>query len=707
MAKKNKLKKELGLLDVFGISVGTMISSGFFLLPGIASGHVGPSIFLAYLLAGLLIMPSMFSIAEIATALPRAGGAYYFLDRGLGPLMGTIGGLGVYFALMFKTSFAIIGIGVYAAVFWDVPVKFIAISGALIFMILNLLGAKKTSTFQNFFVLLLLLILGVFIFNGLFDFLFADEVEKTEIKSRFTPFLTNGFEGMIYTSAFVFVSYLGLTQISSVAEEIKNPERNIPLGMLLSLVVTGLIYVLGVLVMVAFINTEDFLVDKAPAVTAAQKLFSWMPGNTGAYLMTGAALAAFVTTGIAGLLSASRYPLAMGRDKLLPLSFAKVGKKGTPSIAIIVTTAVIIAFILVLSKEDIVKLASSFQLIVFILINFSVIVFRKSAIDSYDPGYKSPFYPYMQIVGIIVSFILIIYMGWMTVLFCTMIILFGYFWFQYRKREKSERGGAIFHWFALLGKKRYAELENEFMHIIKEKGLRQGDPFDETIIKSQIIYINKDTVFEELIDIVAQNFYNQTNISKEALIEEFLSTSAIDPMLISPEVSIMYGKHQGIDQPLLQIFISQNPIKKQIKSGNIETEDNIKIFFFLINPSHEPRQQLRMLSRIIDIVERENFCDEILKLKSEREIKEYLIHNERFITVLLSPDNPQEELIGKQLKDIKMPPNVLIALDERGLETFTPNGLTTLLENDILTILGDPKSISQLFNKYISGKLKF
>jgi len=106
-------------------------------------------------------------------------------------------------------------------------------------------------------------------------------------------------------------------------------------------------------------------------------------------------------------------------------------------------------------------------------------------------------------------------------------------------------------------------------------------------------------------------------------------------------------------------------------------------------------------------VERENFCDEILKLKSEREIKEYLIHNERFITVLLSPDNPQEELIGKQLKDIKMPPNVLIALVERGLETFTPNGLTTLLENDILTILGDPKSISQLFNKYISGKLKF
>jgi len=130
---KSKLKKELGLYDVFSISTGAMFSSGFFLLPGLASHYTGPSVFLAYLVSGLLILPAMFSIAEISTALPRSGGAYFFLDRSLGPLIGTIGGLGTYFALMLKSAFAIIGIGAYAAIFWDVPIKTIAIM-AMVFM---------------------------------------------------------------------------------------------------------------------------------------------------------------------------------------------------------------------------------------------------------------------------------------------------------------------------------------------------------------------------------------------------------------------------------------------------------------------------------------------------------------------------------------------------------------------------------------------
>ncbi|MCA1744552.1 MAG: amino acid permease, partial [Bacteroidales bacterium] len=98
MGNNTRLNKELGLFDVFAISTGAMFSSGFFLLPGLASQYTGPSVFVAYLVAGIMIMPAMFSMAEISTALPRSGGAYFFLDRSMGPLMGTIGGLGTYFA---------------------------------------------------------------------------------------------------------------------------------------------------------------------------------------------------------------------------------------------------------------------------------------------------------------------------------------------------------------------------------------------------------------------------------------------------------------------------------------------------------------------------------------------------------------------------------------------------------------------------------
>jgi len=137
-----------------------------------------------------------------------------------------------------------------------------------------------------------------------------------------------------------------------------------------------------------------------------------------------------------------------------------------------------------------------------------------------------------------------------------------------------------------------------------------------------------------------------------------------------------------------------------VKNG-ISSEDFINVFFFLVNPSNEPRQQLRMLSRLIDIVERENFVPEMLNTKSQREIKEYLLHNERYITLQLLAGTAQAEMIGKQLKEVKYPSEVLVALVERNGATFAPNGNTRLLENDVLTIIGEPKSIHQLFQKYM------
>jgi amino acid transporter len=701
MAKKHKLKKELGLFDVFTISTGAMFSSGFFLLPGLASQYTGPSVFVAYMVSGLLIMPAMFSIAEISTALPRSGGAYFFLDRSLGPLMGTIGGLGTYFALMFKTAFAIIGIGAYAAFFWEVPIKTIAIAATIFFMVLNLIGTKKTSGIQNFFVTFLLFVLIMFIADGLYNIFLTDRIDIPKVNTNFRPFLTNGFEGIIITAGFVFVSYLGLTQIASVAEEIKNPERNIPLGMLLSLVITGLVYFLGVFIMVAIINPADLATDLTPAATAVKKLFVWMPGNLGPWLMTGAAIAAFASTGNAGLLSASRYPFAMGRDKLFPHLFSKVGKRGTPVQAIFITTAIIMIFIIILSEEGIAKLASTFQLFIFMLINFSVIVFRKSKIESYDPGYRSPLYPFMQIAGIIISIILIAYMGWMAIMFTAFIIFSGAMWYTYYARVNVKREGAIFHWFALLGKYQYFELENEFMSIIKEKGLRKGDPFDQTIIRARITSAKKDADFYSLVDEISSVFSIEMHVKKVDILNGFLAESPIESNFVVPQVSVLFTQNDGIDHPSLHIVLSENGILKPVSKNGIKSEDFIHIFFFLVNPSSETRQQLRMMSRLLDIIEREDFVDKMLTIKNQRKIKEYLLHNERYISLQLIPGAVQSDMIGQQLKEIRFPSDILVALIERDSETFAPKGDTRLMENDILTIIGEPRSIKLMYEKYM------
>ena len=173
----------------------------------------------------------------------------------------------------------------------------------------------------------------LFLVEGFREILHIDT--HTLVSERLSPFATNGLTGIFSTAGFVFVSYLGLTQVASVAEEIKNPERNIPLGMILSLVVTTIIYTGGVFIMVSVLPTQDFIRDLTPVFTASQVVFKWMPAKLGGLMIVGAAIAAFASTGNGGLMAASRYPMAMGRDRVLPLALSQVGRFKTPAYSII------------------------------------------------------------------------------------------------------------------------------------------------------------------------------------------------------------------------------------------------------------------------------------------------------------------------------------------------------------------------------------
>jgi basic amino acid/polyamine antiporter, APA family len=704
--EKTKLKKELGLLDIVAISTGAMFSSGFFLLPGIAAQQAGPAVFLSYLLAAILILPAMFSMAELATATPRAGGAYFFIDRSLGPLYGTIGGIGSYLALILKTAFALVGIGAYAALFFEIPIKLTAIIFGVIFMLMNILGVDKASGLQKIFLFILLVILGFFIGEGMREIFFS--AGRDEYLENFLPFLPNGFEGLISTTALVFVSYLGLTHIVSMSEEIKSPERNIPLGMVISLLITSIIYVLGVFIMVGIIPSRELWTDLAPASTASSSIYSLISPGAGTFLITIAAVTAFASTGNAGLMTASRYPFAMSRDKLLPEALSLTSKFKTPVLSVTVTSAILLIIILLVSERDIAKFASSFQLMIFILINVSVIVMRESKIEAYDPGYHSPFYPWLQIFGIISSFFLIIYLGWSAGLFIMGITALSITWYWYYARKNTRREGAIYHWFALLGQKEDKALESEFLDILKEKGLREGDPFGEMIVKSSITDLGKRRIsFQSLImDITKKISRDFRGIDAGVLKKEFLSVTTIDPAMIIPGVSILHGKVENIDQPVLHIVLSDKGVKMPAARGRrffSETE-RTRVFFFLLSRVDEPKQQLRILSRLMDIVERDRFVKDITSIRNHREIKEYLLHNDRYITLHLKKGTIHEDIIDKALKEIKLPNDVLVAIVQRKDQIFTPRGDTVLRENDIITIIGEPRGIKTLFEKYIHNQ---
>jgi APA family basic amino acid/polyamine antiporter len=373
MATVPTSKKTLGLFGVFALATGATLSSGFFLLPSFAAQIAGPAVVLAYLIAGLLLIPPMLSKIELGTAMPRSGGAYYFLDRSLGPMVGTIGGLGIWLALLLKTSFALVGMTAYIQLFFpegtsDTLFTIIALGLVVFFGGLNLLGAKKTTSFQIILVVLLLTLLSWFLVAG-----------SIEIRpANFSNFLGKGTENILSAAGLVFISYVGVTKVISVAGEIKNPERNLPLGLFLAIGTAITVYVIGLLVMVGVSGTEGLsLVDGEINLTPVSTVAAAITGSqTGSYVMAIAAILAFLSVANAGILSASRYPLAMSRDHLLPPSLRKVDGKGTPIIGIIISSVLIIIFILLLDPLKIAKLASAFQLLMFALLCMSVIVMR-------------------------------------------------------------------------------------------------------------------------------------------------------------------------------------------------------------------------------------------------------------------------------------------------------------------------------------------
>ena len=442
------LKKELTLLNVYAIATGTTLSAGFFLLPGIAFNEAGPAVVLSYMIAAIPLIPAMFSMVELSTAMPRAGGAYYFLDRSMGPFVGTIGGLGTWLALVFKTAFALIGMGAYLSIFWpEVPIVMLAVILAVLFGIVNLFGAKKTGTFQVFMVFALLLILLAFIGKGI-----------PEINSvHFEGFFDKGTVSIISTAGLVYISYVGVTNIASVAEEIQNPERNLPLGVFLAIGTTIIVYAVGTTIMVGVLPANELAKDLTPVASTAEIIL----GEWGKIAVTVAAVIAFASVVNAGILSASRYPLAMSRDHLIPSKLAKLTVRNIPHYGIAVTVSLIILLVLTLDIARIAQLASAFQLLIFALISLAVVVMRESQIEAYDPGYRSPFYPWMQIFGVFSPLWLIAEMGALPMLFSLGLVTLGTVWYFAYAQNRVVRTGAIYHLFARLGEQRFEGLDRE------------------------------------------------------------------------------------------------------------------------------------------------------------------------------------------------------------------------------------------------------
>jgi len=318
------LRRELSLLGVFCIASGAMISSGLFILPGLAYAKAGPAVIICYLLAGLLSLPGMLSIAEMTTAMPKAGGDCFTIIRSMGPAVGTVAGLLSWFSLAMKSAFALVGMSVFTALIVDVDIHIVAVLFCLVFLAINLVGIKQAGATQIILVVGLLALMILYIAAGL---------RAVRVES-FAPFAPHGMGAVFFTTGFVFVSYAGLLKIASVAEEIENPTRNIPLAMILSLLVVSILYTLMVFVTIGVLDGANLSHSLTPISDGAAVFM----GQGGRIALAVAGILAFLSTANAGIMTAARSLVPLSQDGLLPGFLAKINTKfGTTHTSLLVT----------------------------------------------------------------------------------------------------------------------------------------------------------------------------------------------------------------------------------------------------------------------------------------------------------------------------------------------------------------------------------
>jgi len=423
-----ELERDLGLLSVGAVSIGAMIGSGIFILPALALKIAGPAVILAYAIAGLLVVPAALSKSEMATAMPEAGGTYIYIERGMGPLLGTIAGVGTWFSLSFKGALALVGGVPYLLLLFDLPLKPVALGLAAVLILINVLGAKQTGRLQVGIVVVMLAALGWFAAGS------APAIRS----GNYANFFDDGIGGLLAATGLVFVSYAGVTKVASVAEEVEDPGRNIPLGILGSLVFTTILYVAIVAVLVGVTDPGSVAGSLTPVAVAAESTL----GQTGVIVVILAAILALVSTANAGILSSSRYPFAMSRDSLAPPAFSTVSERfGTPVASITLTGAVLLVLIAFVPILEIAKLASAFQILVFGLINLAVVAFREGSAE-YEPEFTSPLYPWMQIFGAITGVLLLTQMGTVALVGAVLITVASVAWYLVYVRPRVSREGA-------------------------------------------------------------------------------------------------------------------------------------------------------------------------------------------------------------------------------------------------------------------------
>jgi len=440
-----ELERTLGLTGGLAIGIGTMIGAGIFVFPGLAGAEVGTAATASFAVGGLVALLVALPTSELATAMPKSGGGYYFISRGLGTLAGTVVGLSLWLGLVFATAFYLVGLGFYALDALAVVgvtvtaspgliVSVLAVLSGVGFTVLNVTGTENAAKLQNGIVALLLSMLVAFLAFGLLDVfgVVGGEPAGGTEADRWAAL------PVLSTAALVFTSYLGFAQVATVAGEMKQPGRNLPLAMIGSVLVVTVLYVLTILVATSVFDRDQLA---AFGETAMVQVGSELLGVGGALVIVAGGLLATMSSANASILSTSRAIYGVSKDALLPRWASRINLKyGTPHVALGMAGGPVVVLAATREVQLLAEVASFLHLVMYGLMCVALLAIRRDEPEWYDPDFRVPGGPAIPVVGALASFGLIGFMNPTSIGVGVLVIAATAGWYFYYARDVTLKG---------------------------------------------------------------------------------------------------------------------------------------------------------------------------------------------------------------------------------------------------------------------------
>jgi len=427
----SELKRHMGLFQLTMYGVGLTLGAGIYVLIGEAAGFTGNSMWISFGLGAIVAMFAGLSYAELGALFPKAAAEYVFVKNAFkSDFIGFIIGWLTAITSMIVGATVALGFGGYFAQFLDIPIIISAILLLGILSFVSFIGIKQSAWMNTIFALVTIAGLGIIIFLG-FTVEVSDSIDYFD-----TP---NGMTGIILAFVLIFFAFIGFEDMANVAEEVKKPKKTLPRAIILTVIITAIIYILVSLSSIRILNWEELSQSAAPLADVATKGL----GLGGGITLTAIALFATASTVLITLVAGARILYGMAKGGSLPSILGKVhSKTGTPWIAVIGIFATSVAFAFVGDIVIVANIVVFAVIITFAMINLSVILLRYVKPDEERP-FKVPLnigkFPIMPLIGFIVTV-------YMALQFELEIILVGLgimgagiiFYLFYNKRKKNE-----------------------------------------------------------------------------------------------------------------------------------------------------------------------------------------------------------------------------------------------------------------------------